>query len=144
MQSMVFQWFLVLLPSLSMVFDGFGPLVKRCDGFDGSSWSNCNFNFVPNEDLIDTQCVRWWHGSTSASCKVRNHHLVSCRQNQQVSMAGLQYVGSWVEPFASLRSATGQTAKLLGQLLHIRSPLTMYENSPPIQIRKPEFQIFSY
>ena len=39
MQSMVFQWFLVLLPSLSMVFDGFGPLVKRCDGFDGSSWS---------------------------------------------------------------------------------------------------------
>ena len=40
LQSMVFQWFLVLLPSLSMVFDGFGPLVKRCDGFDGSSWSN--------------------------------------------------------------------------------------------------------
>merc|ERR1712192_200360 len=37
--SMVFQWFLVLLPSLSMVFDGFGPLVKRCDGFDGSLWS---------------------------------------------------------------------------------------------------------
>jgi len=36
---MVFQWFLVLRPSLSMVFDGFGPLVKRCDGFDGSSWS---------------------------------------------------------------------------------------------------------
>ena len=24
---------------LAMVFDGFGPLVKRCDGFDGSSWS---------------------------------------------------------------------------------------------------------
>ena len=23
-----------------MVFDGFGPLVERCDGFDGSSWSN--------------------------------------------------------------------------------------------------------
>ena len=33
---MVFQWFLIWLPSLSMVFDGFGPLVKRCDGFDGS------------------------------------------------------------------------------------------------------------
>ena len=30
----------MLLPSLSMVFDGFGPLVKRCDGFDGSLWSN--------------------------------------------------------------------------------------------------------
>ena len=36
---MVFQWFLILLPSLSMVFDGSGPLVKRCDGFDGSLWS---------------------------------------------------------------------------------------------------------
>ena len=37
------QWFydgfLMLLPSLLMVFDGFGPLVKRCDGFDGSLWS---------------------------------------------------------------------------------------------------------
>ena len=37
--SMVFQWFFILLPSLSMVFDGFRPLVKRCDGFDGSLWS---------------------------------------------------------------------------------------------------------
>ena len=37
--SMVFQWFLILLPSLSMVFVGFAPLVKRCDGFDGSLWS---------------------------------------------------------------------------------------------------------
>ena len=43
MQSMVFQWFSVLLPSLSMVFDGFGPLVKRCDGFDESLWSNRDF-----------------------------------------------------------------------------------------------------
>ena len=38
------QWFydgfLMLLPSLSMVFDGSGPLVKRCDGSDGSLWSN--------------------------------------------------------------------------------------------------------
>ena len=39
MPPMVFQWFLILLPSLSMVFDGYGPLVKRCDGFDGSLWS---------------------------------------------------------------------------------------------------------
>ena len=30
---------LILLPSLSMVFDGFGPLVKQCNGFDGSLWS---------------------------------------------------------------------------------------------------------
>ena len=29
----------MLLPSLSMVFDGSGPLVKRCHGFDGSLWS---------------------------------------------------------------------------------------------------------
>ena len=38
------QWFydgfLMLLPSLLMVFDGSGPLVKRCDGFDGSLWSS--------------------------------------------------------------------------------------------------------
>ena len=36
---MGFQWFFTLLPSLSMVFDGSGPLVKRYDGFDGSLWS---------------------------------------------------------------------------------------------------------
>ena len=34
-----FNVFFILLPSLSMVFDGSGPLVKRCNGFDGSSWS---------------------------------------------------------------------------------------------------------
>ena len=39
---MVLRWFLMLLPSLSMVFDGSGPLVKQCDGFDGSLWSNDN------------------------------------------------------------------------------------------------------
>ena len=33
------QCFFMLLPSLSMVFDGSGPLVKRCDGLDGSLWS---------------------------------------------------------------------------------------------------------
>ena len=32
----------MLLPSLSMVFDGSVPLVKRCDGFDGSLWSKSN------------------------------------------------------------------------------------------------------
>ena len=42
MPSMVFQWFLILLPLLSMVFNGYGPLVKRCDGFDGSLWSKLN------------------------------------------------------------------------------------------------------
>ena len=35
-----YDGFLMLLPSLSMVFDGSGPLVKRCDGFDGSLWSS--------------------------------------------------------------------------------------------------------
>ena len=38
------QWFydgfLMLLPSLSMVFVGSRPLVNRCDGFDGSLWSS--------------------------------------------------------------------------------------------------------
>ena len=44
------QWFydgfLMLLPSLSMVFDGSGPLVKRCDGFDGSLWSKAWYNVL--------------------------------------------------------------------------------------------------
>ena len=50
MPPMVFQWFLILLPSLSMVFDGSGPLVKRCDGFDGSLWSRreCGFLSIQN------------------------------------------------------------------------------------------------
>ena len=42
---MVFRWFLIFLPSVSMVFDGSGPLVERCDGFEGSLWSSdqvCN------------------------------------------------------------------------------------------------------
>ena len=37
--QLFYDGFLMLLPSLSMVFDGSGPLVKRCDGFDGSLWS---------------------------------------------------------------------------------------------------------
>ena len=36
--SMVF--YLATIALLSMVFDGYGPLVKRCDGFDGSLWSS--------------------------------------------------------------------------------------------------------
>ena len=47
------QWFydgfLMLLPSLSMVFDGSGPLAKRCDGFDGSLWSNVDLERVGEE-----------------------------------------------------------------------------------------------
>ena len=50
------QWFydgfLMLLPSLSMVFDGSGPLVKRCDGFDESLWSILRYPEV----CIDT-CI---------------------------------------------------------------------------------------
>ena len=37
----------MLLPSLSMVFDGSGPLVKRCDGFDGSLWSTLVYRTFP-------------------------------------------------------------------------------------------------
>ena len=40
--SMVFRCFFIFLPSLSMVFDGSGPLVKRCDGFGGSFRSICH------------------------------------------------------------------------------------------------------
>ena len=35
------MFFFIFLPLLSMVFDGSGPLVERCDGFDGLSWSRC-------------------------------------------------------------------------------------------------------
>ena len=51
------QWFydgfLMLLPSLSMVFDGSGPLVKRCDGFDGSLWSIHDGGGADDEDDED-------------------------------------------------------------------------------------------
>jgi len=57
--SMVFQWFLILLPSLSMVFDGSVPLIKRCDGFDGSLWSNL--------DLIRSQ-QSWGSDQGSIGC----------------------------------------------------------------------------
>ena len=40
-----YDGFFLLLPSLSMVFDGFGPLVERCDGFDGSLWSRSSARF---------------------------------------------------------------------------------------------------
>ena len=48
------------LPSLLMVFDGSGPLVKRCDGFDGSSWSN--------NDLFVHFCLRGSYGTASLGC----------------------------------------------------------------------------
>ena len=59
------QWFydgfLMLLPSLSMVFDGSRPLVKRCDGFDGSLWST--FRGDPLDSCrveLDTRVVEGW------------------------------------------------------------------------------------
>ena len=38
-----------------MVFDGFGPLVKRCDGFDGSLWSI---------SLTDFKKIKKWRNPT--------------------------------------------------------------------------------
>ena len=35
-----------------MVFDGSGPLVKRCDGFDGSLWSNSSHNLHSSEEVL--------------------------------------------------------------------------------------------
>ena len=49
LQSMVFQWFWILYPSLSMVFNGSGSLVKRCYGFDGSLWSKHTWECKLNE-----------------------------------------------------------------------------------------------
>ena len=63
---MVFQWFLILIQSLSMVFDGSGPLVKRCDGFDGSLWSK-----EPDEreevNLIEWEEIKWEAGRRNGS-----------------------------------------------------------------------------
>ena len=58
LEPMVFRWFLMLLPSLLMVFDGSGPLVKQCDGFDGSLWSKPgSLHCVCLNNVI---AVYWW------------------------------------------------------------------------------------
>ena len=50
----------MLLPSLSMVFDGSVPLVKRCDGFDGSLWSRSLLPvFLSRSDLLN--CRQQFH-----------------------------------------------------------------------------------
>ena len=37
-----------------MVFDGSGPLVERCDGFDGSLWSNCDITSSTTDQIYLT------------------------------------------------------------------------------------------
>ena len=49
--------FFIFLPSLSMVFDGSGPLVKRCDGFDGSLWSR-----LEHWSVQSIRRIRLFHG----------------------------------------------------------------------------------
>ena len=43
-----FQWFFdgfgVIQPLVSMVFNGYGPLVQQCDGFNGSFTSKLSQN----------------------------------------------------------------------------------------------------
>ena len=73
MPSMVLRWFLMLLPSLSMVFDGSGPLVKRCDGFDGSLWSSdchskCNVRSTLSHSLL----------AASPSGRMPHSSLITC------------------------------------------------------------------
>ena len=59
---MVYDGFLMLLPSLSMVFDGSGPLVKRCNGFDGSLWSNLQRRMVVYLIQSGMRLRRWGGG----------------------------------------------------------------------------------
>ena len=40
-QTIAFNGFGVIQPLVSMVFNGQGPLVQQCDGFDGSLTSIC-------------------------------------------------------------------------------------------------------
>ena len=81
------QWFydgfLMLLPSLSMVFDGSGPLVKRCDGFDGSLWSNVNHVHHVHWKLPMTQTnwVVYYHFGHPLETGVSNRWKVGIRVN---------------------------------------------------------------
>ena len=43
---MFFGGLTIAINGFSMVFYGSGPLVKRCDGFNGSLWSNVVNNHV--------------------------------------------------------------------------------------------------
>ena len=65
-----FQWFFdgfgVLQPLASMVFNGNGPLVQRCDGFNVSFTSNQDKNLKPsvhchtldwNKDMLSAHCL---------------------------------------------------------------------------------------
>ena len=50
------EYFLVfiMLPLLSMVFDGYGPLVKQSDGFDGALWSS-ESHCIGEDNMTDKQ-----------------------------------------------------------------------------------------
>ena len=64
----------MLLPSLSMVFDGSGPLVKRCDGFDGSLWSNMSQRWKKRglvKKLPNPACWGFLH-----NCLHHHHHHI--------------------------------------------------------------------
>ena len=37
-----------------MVFDGSGPLVKRCDGFDGSLWSKQSLSSIGTGNMSES------------------------------------------------------------------------------------------
>ena len=75
---MVLRWFLMLLPSLSMDFDGSGPLVKRCDGFDGLLWSKTDNHDVDRNGDGKMTFLKWTytpyskalpHHQTQAQCE---------------------------------------------------------------------------
>jgi len=74
---MVFQWFLELLTSLSMVFDDFGPLVKRCDGFDGSLWSKVLTFLSCSICHMSNRCHISWDINTVKDCQCATYYDLS-------------------------------------------------------------------
>ena len=55
-KTITMEYFLVfiMLPLLSMVFDGYGPLVKQSDGFDGALWSS-ESHCIGEDNMTDKQ-----------------------------------------------------------------------------------------
>ena len=114
---MVFQWFLILLPSLSMVFDGSRPLVKRCDGFDGSLCSNIRYR-SPNlvRYLVTKFCdiiiiifghdQIWWQICHQilwiiGSPNLQSDHFPKVDGKRVVATEVLQNISRWETPFES-------------------------------------------
>ena len=78
-----FQWFFdgvgVIQPLVSMVFNGYGPLVQQCDGFNGSFTSKLsqNWKFKLADPVVEGD-PKIWHRSFWLSAVTLNKHKSMC------------------------------------------------------------------